>query len=293
MSNWFYDAILARLRSGQNWTCLVSGETGSGKSYASMKLAFDLDLTKDGEHRFPLDASRIIFNPQDFLDFLSGEKENDLPPGSFLIMDEAALSLNAQRWFDVQSQAMSGVTQSFRCRQLATLFTFPGSLGFINKQIRSTAHTALVMRTVNKNAGWSVGTFKILQTNIFSGVTYKHQPELDTPDGVVGLEQFKFFLPPKKLIEAYEKRKDIFLRGYYKELAEKMRMRSEGIYAKRVDMAAFYKKALENPILFIDAKKKRFKSALLRVRLGLTANNASQLCMALNADLQAGRIKIQ
>lgn len=264
----------------------VCGPPASGKSYAALRLAYDLDLAEDGSHRFPLDASRVIFSIPDFVDFVRGV-HGDLPPGSFIILDEAAISLNAQKWYEPAAQAMSGITQSFRCRQLGAIFCFPGSFNFLNSQVRQLVHMVLRMRMVNKQVKISAGDFKFLQTNVFSGKIYKRNPTASGPVGNVELNTFEFHLPPAELVKNYELRKAAFLKKYYDELAEKLREPSKG---QKVDLRKLYEKVLENPAVYMVNRK--FTSSLLGVKLNVSLANSKRLCFALNADLKAGRIKL-
>ncbi len=263
----------------------ICGPPASGKSYAALRLAWDLDLGLDGTHRFPLDASRVIFSIPEFVDFLRGVY-GDLPSGSFIILDEAAISLNAQKWYEPAAQAMSGITQSFRCRQLGAIFCFPGSFNFLNSQVRQLVHMVLRMRMVNKQAKISAGDFKFMQTNIFTGKIYKRNPTAVGPSGNVELSSFEFFLPPAELIKNYELRKAAFLKKYYDELAEKLQEPTKGTKA---NLTKLYEKVLENPSVYMVNKK--FTSSLLGVKLNISLANSKRLCFALNADLKAGRIK--
>jgi len=263
----------------------VCGPPASGKSYAALRLAWDLDLNPDGSHRFPLDASRVIFSIPEFVDFVRGV-HGDLPPGSFIILDEAAISLNAQKWYEPAAQAMSGITQSFRCRQLGAIFCFPGSFNFLNSQVRQLVHMVLRMRSVNKSSKISWGDFKFLQTNVFTGKIYRKNPTAVGPNGNVELNQFEFHLPPVELIRSYEARKAAFLKEYYDELAAKLQEPSKGI---KVNLTKLYEKVLESPAQYMVNKK--FTSSLLGVKLNISLANSKRLCFALNADLKAGRIK--
>lgn len=282
---WFYRKIYHRLHHRNNWMLACCGETGTGKSWASLRMAYDLDVCpRTWEHRFPLDASRVFFDPEEFVKTLRGK---DLPKGSFLILDEAALNLSNITWWDLTARALTGVAQSFRYMQFGLIYTFPGSLGMLNKSLRILSHHALVMRGVNTQKGFSLGDFTYLQTNVFSAKTYRHKPSNITEEGIEDLDTFTFYAPPKELCRAYEAKKEAYLKGYYGRLAEDMAKAKAG---RMIDMRKYFDMALENPREYMDASL-RFKSSLLRVKFNLSRQNAACLASALNIEKRAGRIK--
>ena len=290
--NWFYSQIMKRFAHNQNWICSIVGPTGAGKSLAALRLAFDLDIDlKTGEHRFPLDASRVVFNPKDFLGLIQKKGMEKLPPGSFIVLDEASLTANSRNFWDINNRVLSYIGQSFRFRGLGFIMTFPVSLGFLDKQARQLCHHVLKMKGIDFKKKQSVGKFHFLQTEEVTGKLYRHNPTLETKTEVFQLSHFRFSLPPEKLVNSYEKKKEKFLAGFYTELGE-MIERSKTSKTEKLDLQSSYKKVLNKPDLFLDEKGK-FSSAQIRVRLNLGMNNTIALTNALNQDLLAKRITIK
>ena len=186
--NWLRDFILERLEHEGSVVAIFVGRTGSSKSGSAISLAYAMDPT------FNLD--RIVFKIEDFFKIST---ENNLPPGSFLVFDDAGVDAGSRRWQDEKNQAFGAILQTFRYKQLPTLITTP-RLGFLDKQVRESVELQFVATDTK-------GMFKpfvLYESPKMDGKIWHSYPSV----GGVEIKLWPFPPPPQDLFEQYKKKKD-------------------------------------------------------------------------------------
>lgn len=121
--------IKSRVDRNQNYVMLFVGQTGTGKSYAAMNLAEDLDPD--------FNINRVVFSADEFITVLNSDKS--LVKGSVIMWDEAGMGMPAREWYSISNKVISYVVQTFRVRGYILIMTTP-SLKYIDSQIRSLFH---------------------------------------------------------------------------------------------------------------------------------------------------------
>ena len=186
--NWLRDFIIERLEHEGSVVAIFVGRTGSSKSGSAISLAYAMDPT------FNLD--RIVFRIEDFFKIST---ENNLPPGSFLVFDDAGVDAGSRRWQDEKNQAFGAILQTFRYKQLPTLITTP-RLGFLDKQVRESVELQFVATDTK-------GMFKpfvLYESPKMDGKIWHSYPSV----GGVEIKLWPFPPPPQGLFEQYKKKKD-------------------------------------------------------------------------------------
>lgn len=121
--------IKSRVDKNQNYVLLFVGQTGTGKSYAAMSLAEEVDPN--------FNINRIVFSAEEFINILNQDEE--LVRGSVIMWDEAGVGMPAREWYSISNKVISYVVQTFRVRGYILIMTTP-SLKYIDSQIRSLFH---------------------------------------------------------------------------------------------------------------------------------------------------------
>ena len=98
-SIWLLRWIRNRIKKNRNLIALFIGDTGSGKSLSSIRLAETVDPN--------FNVDRIVFTVKDFLALVN----SGLPPGSVIIFDDAGLGINARLWQEVSARIFGMLTQ--------------------------------------------------------------------------------------------------------------------------------------------------------------------------------------
>ena len=116
---------------------MIAGETGTGKSYAAMRLGQLID--KDFNIR------NVVFSPKQFMEIL----ENPwIKRGSVIIFDEAGVGIPSRDWYTIQNKMLGYVMQTFRHMNLCVIFTVP-NIGFVDVQMRNLFHIYLETQSIN------------------------------------------------------------------------------------------------------------------------------------------------
>lgn len=189
--------IQRRIELNKNMLAVFLGSTGSGKSYAAMKLGEILD------DRFNVD--RVVFSANEFLGLLNGKP---LRKGSVVMWDEVGVGLNSKQWYSKFNQIINYVLQVFRRRNLIVLFTTP-DFGFIDSDTRKLLHGYFITRGINPENKLCYVKFYELQSNPLVGKIY-HKFLRGNQKGIRPVSQIAFGLPSEQLIKDYEKKKKDF-----------------------------------------------------------------------------------
>lgn len=203
--NYLKTLIQERIKKNQNNVIAIIGETGSGKSMASLTLGAILD--KD------FSAKRVCFSILELIKQIN----SGLPRGSVIILDDAGMSVGSRMWQDKIVQLFGLLTQSFRSKFLTLIITVP-KLNFIEAQSRS-----LISLLFQHKGSQGVFLVKIpyVKSNISSKeeTTYYVYPYIGKHKR---LKHVYFSLPNKELIEDYEYIKALHMEKFYSEFEEEL-----------------------------------------------------------------------
>lgn len=190
--------ILRRvLRQNKNFMMAVVGETGSGKSYAAIKLAMQLDPT------FNID--RVCYTAQEFMALIN----SNLPPGSVIVFDEIGVSMDSRTWYSLMNKLINYVLQTFRHKNLIVIFTVPLTK-FIDSKMRALLHAYIVMKAIGRSEKASYGSLYMMQVNYHTGEIFTKKPRILHGRERIRIDYIRFQLPPKKFLDEYETKRCAF-----------------------------------------------------------------------------------
>ncbi len=199
--NWLRDFIVERLEHEGSVVAIFVGRTGSSKSGSAISLAYAMDPT------FNLD--RIVFSVDEFFEISTG---SSLPPGSFIIFDDAGVGVGSRDWQDEKNKSLGAILQTFRYKQLPTLITTP-RISFIDKQVRESVELQFVATDTK-------GMFKpfvLYESPKMDGKIWHSYPSV----GGTEIKLWPFPPPPHEFFQQYEKKKDAaFQRMLMEKFAE-------------------------------------------------------------------------
>lgn len=177
----------------KNYMCIVLGETGSGKSYTTMRICEILDPY------FTVDD--ICFSAEEFIQRL---RAPGIKRGRCLILDEAGTSLSSREFWSLQNRRISYILQTYRHRNLITFFTVP-NLRFIDAQVRPLFHGMIKTCWIDKQEKLCRIKWMWLESSEESGAIYRHR-YMNPATGHL-ITYYDMALPSKKLIRPYEAKK--------------------------------------------------------------------------------------
>ena len=210
-SVWLLQWIRNRIRKNRNLIALFIGDTGSGKSLSSIRLAERVDPN--------FNVDRIVFKVPDFLALVN----SGLPPGSVIVFDDAGLGINARLWQEMNARVFGMLTQGFRYKQILTFITVPDET-FIERQSRRLVHIRFEATDVQ-----GLMKMKLLSRNTFDP---EHPlakfPRIHRGLSEITVKMVKFRLPSDDLREKYEAKKKEYMERRFREFQEELELLEGG-----------------------------------------------------------------
>lgn len=244
-------------RQNKNFIASVTGETGSGKSFISLRFAELLDKN--------FNVDRICFSTEEFMECLNSPERKR---GDVIVYDEAGVGHASRQFFSMSNQLMNYILQTFRHRNLIVFFTLP-TLGMLDKQARQLLSATIETLGINYHTNTNTIKWINLQTNPRSGKIYHRHPQFYVAGRPRKWKRLIVDLPSKELVEAYEKKKDAFSRGLARDIltnikAEKVKINNvsgmspdEIVEDIKKDMRPYVRKYMNRD--FVDDKIVRHK----------------------------------
>lgn len=196
----FVKYIRRRIEQNKNFLAPITGQTGSGKSWAGLSICEMIDPT------FSVD--RVVFGGEELMRLINSDK---LPKrkGVTFLFDEAGIDLSNRNWQSMTNKMINFLFQTFRHRCFILLFTAP-YIDFVDSSTRKLFHGE--MKTISINFTDRTTKIKplLLQYNPEMKKFYKKFLRVATGKGVVPLNEWNVPAPSKKLVEEYERKKTAF-----------------------------------------------------------------------------------
>ena len=208
-SSAFLEYFRERVRHNQNSiTCIVGG-TGSGKSYAALKLAEKLDPDFDMDH--------VAFDAEKFLELIKREEKS----GTAIVFDEAGVAWQSRSFMSKLNKILSYALQTVRFKNHYIFFTVP-DLSFIDAQGRKLLHMIIKMNGFKRSDNLSRLRCYRIETDPLSGNDKTiFIRKLEKDGRVSAIEDVYCKMPSVKLRNRYEKAKlDYANELYRKSLAD-------------------------------------------------------------------------
>lgn len=198
VDNYIKNWILTRVnKRNQNCIIFVVGPTGSGKSWASMTMATELNEN--------FSINNVIFSREDFI---TSVQAND----PVVVLDEAGAWIGAREWQTEMNRFLGRVTQMVRFKNQVIFLTVPAHT-LVDVQVRSLAHLEIEMKYIDYDHKVSLAKPFILETNPRYGKTYMKYPIVN------GKKLRRLYIPKPNdtLIEAYEIKKSKYFDSIIKK----------------------------------------------------------------------------
>lgn len=191
-------------RRDDNWMGAVVGETGKGKSYTCLSIAECVDPD------FSID--QVAFGLVEFMELVM---DDSMGRGSMIILEEASVEAAAEDFHEVSNKVLRTVLETWREQNRGALLNLP-TFSRLDKGAKIRMTALIQQQAKYEREGYSVATYKHLQTNSDTGKIYRHYPEINGKEH----RTLKIAPPSEDLREAYEKRSDEYTRELNKDLLE-------------------------------------------------------------------------
>lgn len=193
LNRWFE----SRFDANKNVLLLIIGATGSGKSWASLKICEDWYKHRfNDDKKFPIE--NVCFS---LIEAAKRIRNGQVGKEEFVVVEEAGIQMNSLDFQSKTNKLFNNILQSARCKNTGFIFNLP-SFALMNKTARTLAHGVFEMVTIRGN--YSVLKPKGLQTNAMSGKIYPKYLRQKINGRVIAAKRLKVGIPSIDLINPYE-----------------------------------------------------------------------------------------
>lgn len=182
------------LKKNKNFMALIIGSTGSGKSYAALRLGEVLDPE--------FDIRNVAFTPNQFMEILTSGRVHK---GSVVIYDECGVGMNSRTWYSQTNKMLNYILQTFRYENLIVLFTVP-DISFVDSHARKLFHATMECLEIKEARRMCVVKPLMIQNNPALGKIYRKY--LKCPSGKI--KRIYINIPSLSLRKSYEPKKERF-----------------------------------------------------------------------------------
>jgi len=216
--------IKKRIDRNLNFLCVTTGPTGSGKSYADLSIAYEIDPEFDINKQvaFSLLQFMKIINKFNGADKSDEAKKLQKKKYKVIIFEEIQTSINKRDWQSKLSKLFLYLLSTFRHQNIIVLFNSPYS-DFVDSATMKLLHAKFECRGWSKKTKKSKVRAKLLQYNDKVGKFYEHSlyvirnRRINKFDGT-----WKVKMPPKELYEPYELMKEAFTTKLNKQFTDEL-----------------------------------------------------------------------
>jgi hypothetical protein len=213
--------------------------------------------------------SNVFFSPAEFLEGLNNVKRS----GTVLFYDEPEVTLSNKKWQSIQNMATTDVVNICRFKKPIILFALP-DVSRMDKSIRLGVD-AVSWAHRRGNRAVKLETKKVIKSKADDKITYtSFQTTIDRKKVKLGNTVFRN-LPPKPLMDAYEKQmiivKEDILRKRSREL---MMMEREEGYDAVDSLPDIVEKIMKTPEEYRSAHRKSISKQLIRMEYNISHADA-------------------
>lgn len=240
----------------KNFLGFVSGQTGSGKSWASISIAQDIDPN------FNID--QIVFRGIDLMALINSKK---LKRGSAIVFEEVGVELSNRNWMSDLNTLINHVIQTFRHEGYALIMNSP-FMDYLDSASRKLFHAEITMESIDFNTQESITKPLLIQYNSKKQKFYFKRLKVITSEGIVPISRWRIHKPqPQELIDQYEAKKREYtsklnkqvegtLRANEKEKEEENKLKEpKELTEKQKEIFAMYEDGLKAEEIALELKK--------------------------------------
>jgi hypothetical protein len=202
--------IRKRITLNKNFIGMITGQTGSGKSYTSMSIAEMLNED--------FNISRLVFKGKDLMRIIN-LGEHHYRKGVVIVWDEAGIDLSNRNWYSITNKVLSFLVQTFRHKNFILLFTVPYA-DFVDTATKKLFHAEFETCGIDTGKQTVALKPKFLQYNSDKKKWYRKYLKVKVKGSGkrIKIRRWNVPKPSQTLIDEYEKKKNSFTGTLNKEI---------------------------------------------------------------------------
>lgn len=202
--------IKRRIINMKNFLAIVTGQTGSGKSYSALSLCLQVDSSFTPE--------RIVFSMKELMKLIN---EGNLKSGSAILWDEAGIDASNRSWQSLTNKMINFLLQTFRHKRIVLIMTTP-YLDFVDSNTRKLFHAEIVTQHINKKTKMVKTKPMVIQYNSRNKKFYYKFLRVNSGKGVAPVKSWNIPKPPEWLVNEYEEMKTNFTSALNKDIEKQL-----------------------------------------------------------------------
>lgn len=203
--------IHRRIANKKNFLCLVSGQTGSGKSWSCLSVALMLDKN--------FDSSRIVFGLRGLMDLINSQ--DNFPAGTVFVWDEFQIEAGNRSWQSLTNKLLNSLLSTFRHKRFIVLINAPYA-DFIDSHSKKLLHAEWEVQSIDYSKQTTKIKPMVIQYNSRRRQFYYKYLRVNGKRGIAPIKAWNVPKPPKWLVEDYEGMKNSFTRDLNREIQEQL-----------------------------------------------------------------------
>jgi len=208
-SHWI-QYIHTRIENNKNFIGFITGATGSGKSWACLRIAEMLDPT------FTVD--NVVFKGLELMELIN---TNKVKSGSVIVFEEAGVEANTRNWASITNKMLNFLMQTFRHRNFILIMNSP-YLDFIDSGMRKLFHAEMATGYIDKTRGTCVLRPRLISYSSRMKKFYYKMLRVRSSLGSAPVNAWIIKKPSKKLIHDYEEKKYNFTKELNAEIYQEL-----------------------------------------------------------------------
>src|SRR6056297_2205359 len=256
--------IKKRIDHNLNFLSITTGPTGSGKSYADMSIAYQIDKDFD-VHK------QVAFSFTSFMKIINGfngdDKELSKKKYKVVVFDEVQVTASKREWQSKVNKLFNYIISTFRHQNIIVLFNSPYS-DFVDINTMKLIHAKFETRGWSKKRQKTAIKGKILQYNDKLSKFYEHSLFVIN-NGKVNKFAGLWLLPkpPEHLIQPYERMKTEFTHRLNKKITKEIEEMEQGLNSDDNDNKQELNPESMQPAIWEEAQKGYSNQEELKQRL--------------------------
>jgi len=190
----------------KNFLGFISGQTGAGKSWASISIGESVDKN--------FNINQVVFSGIELMELINSGK---LKRGSVIIFEEVGVELSNKNWFSLMNKTINYLVQTFRSMGFCLIMNSP-DMDFVDSATRKLFHAEFQMVGIDYETEEGRLKPQYIQYNGRLQKFYYKYLRVNNKGSIQPVKKWLVPKPSQPLIDAYELKKKEYQDKLYARL---------------------------------------------------------------------------
>ena len=191
-----------RIRDNQNFVAVITGETGSGKSYSALSYCLQIDPTFNPE-------KQVVFYFKDLMQLINDDEFHNRQ-WKIIMWDEIQIEMSNRKWQSKLNQSIIQLLSTFRAQNIILIMTAPNK-SMLDAQVKKLLHAEFKCKGFIKKTNLCKIMPRYCQYNPDKDRVYPHKLMHNRSGiGYIPVDNWYIGKAPKDVLKVYEDKKARF-----------------------------------------------------------------------------------